>query len=121
MRDQLGPDRVGDALATQALSDQLEEAPRQLRVEVLEGRVGLQRLPEEDPVQGGLLLDEAEERLQRLAQRVRAGGGALDAPLQLLGRGVDDRLEELPLAVEVLVEQRLRNARRGRDVTGRGR
>src|SRR5207248_2970557 len=54
--------------------------------------------------------------------RHRFGGllGGGDARLEVGGGAVDHGLEELPLAGKVLVKQRLRDARRGRDFARRG-
>src|SRR4051812_46020199 len=87
---------------------------RQLRV----GRVAEERAP-------GLaaLLDPAEERVDAAAQpllarraRRRVGG---EAPRQLAGVLVDERLVQRPLGVEVLIDQRLRRTRRLGDVVER--
>src|SRR5947209_16088420 len=110
--DHLGMVGVGDPPATHASAHEVEQPARELHVEVLEGGIRLQRLAEEHPVEGGLLLDKLEEGVQRLVEWLRAAGGLLDAALEPARRSVHHRLEELALAIEVLVEQRFRDARR---------
>ena len=55
-----------------------------------------------------------------MEEGVGSGGGRLDAAFQLAGCAVDHMLEELALAVEVLIEQRLRDSSGGRDVARGG-
>ena len=86
--------------------------------------LGVGRVAEQRPPGLAALLDEAQERVDAVAQallpRLAACGGRLEAAEDLGRLRVEERAVQLALGVEVLVDQRLRDARRVRDVVQRG-
>src|SRR5438034_6908632 len=100
---------------------EVNEPARDVHVQVAEGRVCLEGLAQEGPIEWGLLLDEVEVGADTGRLRVVRLPGHEEPALQIGGRGVDQLLEELPLALEMVVEERLGHTGRGGDVPGRGR
>ena len=88
------------------------------------GDLGVGGVAEQRPPRLAALLDEAQERVDAVAQallaRPAARGGGLEAAEDLGRLRVEERAVQFALGLEVLVDQRLRDARRVGDVVQRG-